>query len=504
MIVLFLLPLLVAAIAVSLPRLLREMGRNPTGEHAGVVVVTALLLALKPRHRPALAIFEADSALGKWFFAGLFAGSVACIIADAFLEEEFLLAAGLWLGIPLLLRLWRGDDGWQRMAFPWLLLVYCLPLPQYVTFHWLHSPLQQIGVLWTTGMLVNLGHDAWYSGTVVHIGPSSLQIVEECSGVRFLTALTFLALLLGHWQLRRYTRLRIMVFVLSVPLAILVNVLRLSIAGEITGRQGSSAAASFIHGNWILLFYFSAIAALIAGVRLIKNVARSFAPLSDSQKGHEPEAVFSCAISHRRALLMTTVWLMLITVGSLVAVRPAPADFVRPGFADVKICPPGWHQIEAPDSSLNRVFTPGFEGAAQSRQALLESPSGEQVKVEVIWWPGRRPRNRLIVFHQAMICSTGIYAAASHSQEQLGSEAVATSFINEAGVQTRMYYWLQSTGKLSSDPFKHALWQYWLELRGMPADGCFIMVATADKKGSSTVEITLLIRQLQQSFGKWL
>lgn len=489
----------------AVPRLVAEWQRNPAGDHVFIALAVAVGLFFKEWRRRA----DNCSCPSHWRFqTALCMVSCTCLLADAFFEEEFLLATGLWLGIPIFVWLFCEKAVWEKVAFPTFLLVFCLPLPNYVSFHFIQHPLQLLSTAWTAGMLVTSGLEVWFAGTVIHIGAESLQIVEECSGVRFLSALSFLALLLGFLHLRRYLSLRILVFLLAFPLAVLTNVLRLTLAGEIMARYGAAEAMNFIHSDWVLFFYLGPILFLLAVVRLLTGLQTGVAsPGTDSlviPVTAASELTFLQPHIGSRSILLAIVWLLLVGLGSMIATRQPPTGFYRSDLMNLSLCPPGWHEIKEISGVLQDAFTPNLFSAAQHRQMLLESPHGLQARIEIAWWPERRPRNRLIVFHQSILCPKGRYGSAFHFDQTFNGSSIAGSRIGTASGPVILYYWLQSPGILSKSPFWYAAGQYWLELRRRPTDGCFILVAVNDQKSNITDQhLSDLIDHLQITLKDW-
>ncbi|MDD3146623.1 MAG: exosortase/archaeosortase family protein [Candidatus Riflebacteria bacterium] len=496
-----------SAVFLAVPRLAAEWQRNPAGEHVFLVMAVAVVLFFK-EWRSAADSSRLSEVGQRRLFVVLLLFSCICLVADAFFEEEFLLAAGVWLCLPVFAGLFCAPAIPGKIAFPALLLVFCLPLPSYVAFHFLHYPLQRISTAWTAGMLATSGLDAWFAGTVVHVGAESLQVVEECSGVRFLTALSFLALLLGFLRLRCHPLLRTLVFLMAFPLAVLTNVLRLTIAGEIMARRGVETAVKFIHSDWVLVFYLAAILFLVAFVKLLAEIAAQYeisaADLTDTPAISAVKIPFFRSHISSKSLLFATAWLVLVSLGSIIATRQAPVGVARPGLQKLNLCPPGWHEIAITSGALDEVFTPNLFSAVQHRQIFFESPQGLQAKIEIAWWPGRRPRNRLVVFHQSVICPEGRYGSAFHFDQIFSGTSVAGSIVETDSGPVTLYYWLQSPGIISKSPFWHAAWQYWLELQNLPADGCFIMVAVLDHSSGQAHHLSDLIVCLQGTLKEWL
>jgi exosortase len=72
-----------------------------------------------------------------------------------------------------------------------------------------------------------LGVSVYRDGNIIHLATTSLGVAEACSGLHSLSALAVASLLLGFLE-NASTAGRITVCLLSVPLAIAVNVLRVS------------------------------------------------------------------------------------------------------------------------------------------------------------------------------------------------------------------------------------------------------------------------------------
>src|SRR5262249_9325707 len=126
------------------------------------------------------------------------------------------LAAG---GLPLLR--WA----WPAVAF----LFFMLPLPGRLQ-GFLGLPLQRLSASASTFALQTLGFPAQADGTVILLNEVEMGIVEACNGIRMLMA--FLALSTGVAMLiARPWYERVILLVSAVPIAILCNVVRITVTG---------------------------------------------------------------------------------------------------------------------------------------------------------------------------------------------------------------------------------------------------------------------------------
>jgi exosortase len=96
-----------------------------------------------------------------------------------------------------------GKTAAKAAYFPLLFLFLMVPLPSFLLDMVIH--VLQAGSAWITGGIFDvLGVPALRDGLVFHLARVNIEIARECSGIRSSMALLILALLVAHFQLRRY------------------------------------------------------------------------------------------------------------------------------------------------------------------------------------------------------------------------------------------------------------------------------------------------------------
>jgi EpsI family protein len=155
------------------------------------------------------------------------------------LAAAWLLAA---VGVVLVL------GGWQhlrRLAFPLVFVLFALPIPNRILV-----PLQfylQSATTWAAaGALPALGIPVVRSGFVLGLPGGDLGVVEACSGVRSVTALTAIAAFVAHWNGFGLVR-GLILLGLSVPVIAAVNAARVVISGLLQEHVGPEAIAGVWH-----------------------------------------------------------------------------------------------------------------------------------------------------------------------------------------------------------------------------------------------------------------
>lgn len=112
--------------------------------------------------------------------------------------ELFSLYISMWLVVIGLLWLHLGWEKIKSMAFALFVLLTMFPFPNFLNNKILLNLKiisSQIGVY----MLQLYGMSAYREGNVIDLGFTQLQVVDACSGLRYVIPLLVLSLLLAYW-----------------------------------------------------------------------------------------------------------------------------------------------------------------------------------------------------------------------------------------------------------------------------------------------------------------
>jgi exosortase len=138
--------------------------------------------------------------------------------------------------------------GWPALRWSWpaiLFLGFMLPLP-FMVEHWLSQPLQRVGTIASTYTLQTLGFPALSEGNRILINEHEIGVVEACSGLSML--MIFFALSTAFViVIRRPLLDKIVLLASSIPIAVLSNVLRITITAALYETASSKWAEDFYH-----------------------------------------------------------------------------------------------------------------------------------------------------------------------------------------------------------------------------------------------------------------
>jgi exosortase len=217
--------LVVIVLALLYFRVLGELATawwtDDAASHGMLIPPLALYVAWLRRDR-ILAETPAPTARGLWVIA------FGCVtfLAGQLGAEFFLSRLSFVIVLTGLIWTFWGLGRLKQLCFPLLLLVTMIPLPALV-WNALASPLQLFASDVATNLAQVLGVAVYRDGNVIHLAQISLGVAEACSGLHSLSALMIAALLLGFLQSSSIL-IRIVLFAASIPLAIAVNILRVT------------------------------------------------------------------------------------------------------------------------------------------------------------------------------------------------------------------------------------------------------------------------------------
>jgi len=231
----------------------------------GVLIpfVSVFLIVQRVRRDPTFAWWPDRT---KWTGLAVLAGSMALFIY--FLNTKaFYLASFAMIGL-LIGAVWTlgGASAIGKLAFPLLYLVFMVPLP-FVERATL--PLAMFTGVCSGALVRFLGLNITIVGNAVTLPDANLIIGAQCSGINSLIALTALTTLAAYVVEGALWR-KIALVLVSIPLAILGNILRVASLLWVARVYGAEAGFIFYHDYSGILFFALALLLLYPIARLLR------------------------------------------------------------------------------------------------------------------------------------------------------------------------------------------------------------------------------------------
>ncbi len=171
----------------------------------------------------------------------------------------YLLVQYAFVLVLLGLSLVTVGKGTRYTFAPILLLLFAIPLP-YVVEVLLTSKLQLISSSLGVSLIRFCQIPVFLEGNVIDLGVYKLQVVEACSGLRYLFPLMSLGFITAYFYQAPFWK-RAVVFLATIPITIGMNSFRIGTIAVLVDNWGISMAEGFIHDfeGWIIFMACAAI-----------------------------------------------------------------------------------------------------------------------------------------------------------------------------------------------------------------------------------------------------
>lgn len=192
--------------------------------------------------------------------------AVAVRCAGGLAEELFSMRMSVIMALVGLTTYRYGVRQVLHWWLPFALGVLAIPLPELVK-QALALPLQFRASRMGAALLHMRGVPVVLSGNVIRLPGHELFVTEACSGLRSLTALISVAVLMSALVLRSIVG-RVALVLLAIPIAIVVNGFRVFLTGFFVFFVGNEFGEGFLHltEGWLLFLVSMSVLALVAWV----------------------------------------------------------------------------------------------------------------------------------------------------------------------------------------------------------------------------------------------
>ena len=225
--------------------LVRDWWTLPEAGHGLLLAPVAVWLAWKSGIRQGAV---GNVALG----VGMLMLAVVIRYMAGLAAELFTMRASMVLAIGGLTVYYYGFRQLLHWWLPFLLACLALPLPELVT-QAIALPLQFKASELGAALLRARDIPVLLTGNVIRIPGHELFVTEACSGLRSLTALLSLAVLMGGLMLR-LPLARVLLVAVAIPIAILINGVRVFLTGFLVYFVDPALGTGFMHvtEGWLL------------------------------------------------------------------------------------------------------------------------------------------------------------------------------------------------------------------------------------------------------------
>lgn len=341
-----------------------------------------------------------------------------------------------------------GIKAFKYFSLPLCFLIFMVPLPSLLdrTFGvFLKAVSSQLGV-----MLIRLsGLSVYRSGNVIDLGVTQLQVVDACSGLRFVFPLLAIGVVYAYF-FEKILWKRIFCVVATVPIAIFTNGLRIGITGILTHYFGPEMAEGFFHDfSGLAIFFVAFVFLFILGRMLRWLPPKNLMPKKDSKelsKNSNKGIKFHTSIKYSfilSCIILAVVFMLGLSTGALPPVK------LKNGITAIPLSFKDWQGklIEVEPDIIDA------SGAEEAFYAVYRNDKNEEVSLYIGYRSTSFLENENF-FHSPTVClpSSGWKnkSQTRHEIEKISFDdnfKVTQMIIEQMDLQQLVYFWFQTKDK---------------------------------------------------------
>ena len=387
-----------------------------------------------------------------------------------------------------------------RTSFiPVAFLFFAIPLPTFINAG-LSLELQLVSSRLGVALIRLFQVPVYLEGNLIDLGTEKLQVVEACSGLRYLfpfLSLSFLAAYLFQapvWQ-------RAILLVSSIPITIAMNGFRIGVTGVAVDRWGPRAAEGMLHlfEGWIifvvsilLLLLEVFFLVLISGIQFSKCFglgSQSVSPVRATVRPLKP--FYACLF-----LIIATLFINAAADNRLEVIPQRNRFVTFP--ADIG----GWR-------GHNALLEPEVEHMLDLDDYILSdynNPDGDSINLYVAYYSSQH-RSK---YHSPLVCIPGDgWSMTAFDRTSLGSNhPINRAIIERDGSRKLVYYWYEERGRKVANEYWSRLYLIYDTIARNRSDGALIRLVTqimpneGDQDGDARLK--QFVRDLEPSLQRFL
>ncbi len=270
---------------------------------------------------------------------------------------------------------------------PIFFLLFAIPMPYFIDSV-LSYRLQLISSELGTAFIRMMQIPVYLEGNVIDLGVYKLQVVEACSGLRYLYPLMSLGFLAAYlfqaplWQ-------RAAVFLSTIPITIVMNSLRIGIVGVLVNSYGPQDADGFLHmfEGWIIFLACAGVLvaemSLLAGLGSRQSFFQVFYPPKVVASRPQPQILSSL----RR--IPAVAGLVLLCAAAVATVLVSARKEILPSRSVFAAFPTMMGDWQGHSGTLD-ASTADFLGLTDYILSDYAKPQGRQVNLYVAYYATQR------------------------------------------------------------------------------------------------------------------
>ena len=410
----------------------------------------------------------------------------------------------IWVAVVGSIILIMGAKLAGALAFPLLILGFIVPVPPF-----LHNiftfKLKLIASSLAVKMMQMVGISVYREGNIIDLGVTQLQVVEACSGLRYVYSLLLMGVLFSYIFHKRWWD-RVLIVAASIPIAVLSNSLRIVITGVLMIHVSPKFAEGFLH-SFSGLFIFMLSFIFLAMLSLILKSIKRTNPVGEKEKSQDnsshlsPFNINTLKISYTwiTSILFIVFWGLNITLAS---------NQMMPERIPFGEFPTEIGNWKGEKTFLRKEILDALWADDYTQIQFHNKKTGEMLLLFVPYYEYQGTRHTA---HSPVSCLIGGgYAPLSRKiiekdfPEPLGKVKIRQMVLERNRDRLLANYWFQQRGRIIVSEYWNKIFLFWDSITKRRTDGALVRIEMPLREGQDIEKAQALLDSFTQKFMKIL
>jgi exosortase D (VPLPA-CTERM-specific) len=344
-----------------------------------------------------------------------------------------------------------GSRAFRVILMPLLILAFMLPLPNFL-YNDLSEQLQLISSQIGVAFIRLFDISVYLEGNVIDLGSYKLQVVEACSGLRYLFPLMALGFIAAYFFTGAFWK-KAIIFLSTIPITVLMNSLRIGAIGVTVEYWGPEMAEGFLHDFEGWFVFMGCVGILLIEMWILARIGPNKLPLREAFGLDFPEPTPDNAKIKSRPLPRQIIAVNIILVVALVgALSFEQREETIPERKEFVLFPLDMGEWKGRNLTMEQIY---IDTLKLSDYILTDytGDDGMPVNFYSAYYESQRKESTT---HSPRACIPGggwrITSHETHDVEGVNIGGVPLSVnrlvIQKGDVKQLVYYWFQQRGRI--------------------------------------------------------
>jgi len=407
--------------------------------------------------------------------------------------EYTTLFLSLWLVIVGLCWMHLGWGKMKVAAFPLAFLLVMFP-PPHLLYTNISLKLQLVSSWLGVRLMQMVGMAAYREGNIIDLGFTRLQVVEACSGLRYLFPLMALACLLAYHFRYRFWKGAVLVL-FAIPVTIVTNSLRIASVGVLYQFFGQKVAEGFFHDFSGWLIFMGSLAILLLVVWGLNRLA----PENHRPAEVQPPAPAGHPVLPYHSMVAGVLLLVPLVVFWGVEFREHIA--IKRPLRDLPLTLGEWNGVPSTMDPQTLAFL------KLSDYTILDYRDGRGKEVNVyVAYNGSQRKGAST--HSPDTCLPGggwIFQDSGNIRLPIRGDGgntirVSRAVMEKSGARHLSYYWFPQRGRILTTMYQLKAYAFWDALTQHRTDGALVRMITPVYESERTEDAEARLQRFAGQF----